>query len=259
MEVGKTAVECHQIKDYCSEKWGCRLTVVAHTREAVEEKLYITVGKRVERWNKSLEKILVWCRYQCWFQTGSSNTTFHLVDFPDRRSKLGWSCYCRLLLHGITETQVCHTRYGKRRQTGPRPSANNYYIMLEQGIYQSSTPITLRPPVIELGMCGTPSHRIGNLIDPAVQACGDILNFFLWVDFPTYAGRRLYCYNQPTDPLINTGWHVAMEEDITAAITSSQWLIWSLPTSLFSISSLLSFHVNQPDLNMVGKYSVIFQ
>ena len=55
------------------------------------------MGKRVERWNKSLEKILGWSRCQCRFQTGSSNTTFHLVNFPDRRSKLGWPCYCRLL------------------------------------------------------------------------------------------------------------------------------------------------------------------
>jgi hypothetical protein len=37
-------------------------------------------------------------------------------------------------------------------------------------------PLLLRSPVMYLGMCGTPSHRIGNRIDPAVQACGDILN-----------------------------------------------------------------------------------
>jgi hypothetical protein len=37
-------------------------------------------------------------------------------------------------------------------------------------------PLLLRSPVMYLGMCGTPSHRIGNRIDPPVQACGDILN-----------------------------------------------------------------------------------
>ena len=70
-------------------------------------------------------------------------------------------------------------------------------------------------------MCGTPLHSIGNRIDTTVQACGDILGFFLWVDVPTYAGPRLYCYSQPTDPLINAGWQVATEEEITAAVTAA--------------------------------------
>jgi len=70
-------------------------------------------------------------------------------------------------------------------------------------------------------MCGTPFHRVGNRTDSTVKPCGDILGFFLWVDVPTYAGPRLYCYSQPTDPLINARWQVATEEDIMAAVTAA--------------------------------------
>jgi hypothetical protein len=54
------------------------------------------------------------------------------------------SCYT-----GEQMLKYTGARYGKQRQNAPRPSASNYYIILEQGIYQSSTPITPSPPVAD--------------------------------------------------------------------------------------------------------------
>jgi hypothetical protein len=223
MEVdGKMVGECYSNSGIVVEKNGeCRLTVAAHTGEAVEDKIVYRGGKEVGRMeqvigediglvpvavpisNKFLENDIPARRL---ISTGELNSDDYVV-FD--------SCYT-----GEQKLKFAGARYGKRRQTVPGPSPNNYYIILGQGIYQSSTPITPKPPIMHLGTCGTPLHRIGNRIDPTIQACGDIVGFFLCVDVPSYAGPRLYCYSQPTDPLINGGWQVATEEDITVAITS---------------------------------------
>jgi hypothetical protein len=225
MEIdGKMVGECYSNSGIVVEKNGeCRLTVAAYTWEAVEDKIVYHGGKEVGTMeqvigediglvpvtvpisNKFLENDVPARRL---ISTGEVNSDDYVVID---------SCYT-----GEQKLKFAGARYGKRRQTGPGPSTNNFYIILEQGIYQSSTPITPGPPIVRLGMCGTPLHRIGNRIDPTIQACGDILGFFLWVDVRSYVGPRLYCYSQPADPLINGGWQVATEEDITAAIASSQ-------------------------------------
>jgi hypothetical protein len=221
---GKTVGECYSTSGIVVEKNGeCRLTVAAHTWNAVEDKTVYHGGREVGMMeqvvgediglvsvtvpilNKFLENDIPARRL---ISTGELNSDdYAVVD----------SCYT-----GEQKLKFAGARYGKRRQTGPDPSTNNYYIKLEQGIYQSSTPMTPKPTILQLGMCGTPLHRIGNRIDPTIQACGDIVGFVVCVEIPSCAGPRLYCYSQPTDPLINAGWQVATEEDITTAITFSQ-------------------------------------
>jgi hypothetical protein len=216
--------ECYSNSGIVVEKDGeCCLTVAAHTWEGVEDKAVWHGGKRVGTMeqiigedigllpvtvpmsNKFLENDIPARRL---IPSGEANSDDHVVVD---------SCYT-----GEQKLKYAGARYGKRRQTGPGPSANNYYIILEQGIYQTSTPIIPRPPIVRLGMRGAALHRIGNRINPMVHPCGDILGFFLWVDIVTYAGPLLYCYSQPTDPLINAGWRVATKEHITASITTSQ-------------------------------------
>jgi hypothetical protein len=224
MEVdGEMVGECYSNSGIAVEKNGeCHLTVAAHTWDAVEDKIVYHGGKivgtmeqvigediglvpvTVRMSNKFLENDIPARRL---IRTGEANSEdYVMVD----------SCFT-----GAQKLKCAGARYGKRRLIGPGPSANHQYIILEQGIYQSSTPIVPRPPVVRLGMCGTPLHRIGNRTDATVQPSGDIVGFFLWVDVPTYAGPRLYCYSQPTDPLINAGWRVATEEQITAAVAAA--------------------------------------
>jgi hypothetical protein len=104
---------------------------------------------------------------------------------------------------------IAGTRYGKRRRRRPGPAHPWYYVQLEQGIFTSSDPIIPKPPVVRLGMCGTPLLRVANIKDDSVVAVGDILGFFLWVDSPSYEGKMLYSFAQPCDPLIDAGWEVA--------------------------------------------------
>jgi hypothetical protein len=215
---GKIIGECYSNSGIAVQKDGeCRLTVAAHTWDSVKEKMVYHGGKLVG----TIEQVIgediglvpmtvpvsnifldndIMARRL--IPTGSVSSDDYVVAD---------SCFT-----GVQNLKCAGVRYGKRRQTGPGPSANQSYVILEQGIYQSSTPIVPQPPVIRLGMCGTPLHRVGNRIDETVQACGDILGFFLWLDVTTYAGPRLYCYSQPTDPLINAGWEVATEENILA-------------------------------------------
>jgi hypothetical protein len=47
-----------------------------------------------------------------------------------------------------------------------------YYIVLEHGIYTSSDP---KPPMVKMGMCGTPLLRLGNKRNDSVVAYRDIL------------------------------------------------------------------------------------
>ncbi len=224
VEVDGVAIgECYSNSGIAVQKNGeCRLTVAAHTWDAVKDKIVYHGGNIVGTMeqiiggdiglvpatvpvsNKFLENDIPARRL---IPTGEANSEDYVVVD---------SC-----VTGVQKLKCAGVRYGKRRQTGPGPSANYPYIILEQGIYQSSTPIVPRPPVIRLGMCGTPFHRVGNRTDSTVKPCGDILGFFLWVDVPTYAGPRLYCYSQPTDPLINARWQVATEEDIMAAVTAA--------------------------------------
>ena len=102
--------------------------------------------------------------------------------------------------------QYAGSRYGKRQPRIPGPS---FYVTLDQGIYTSSTPFVSRPPIIRLGMCGTPLLRVGNVVDASTVPSGDVVGFFLCFDIQGYDGASLYCYAQPCDPLINAGWVVA--------------------------------------------------
>jgi hypothetical protein len=220
---GEVIGECYSNSGIAVHKDGeCRLTVAAHRWDAVEDKIVYHGGKLVG----TMEQIIGEDIGLVPVKVPISNK-FLANDIPARRliptgdaNSEDYvavdSCYT-----GVQKLKYAGVRYGKRRQTGPGPSADYLYIILEQGIYQSSTPIVPRPPVIRLGMCGTALHRVGNRIDPSVQPCGDILGFFLWVDVPTYAGATLYCYSQPTDPLINAGWQVATEKEIMASVTAA--------------------------------------
>lgn len=101
------------------------------------------------------------------------------------------------------------TRTGKRNRRGPGPTGPNYYIVLEQGIYTSSDPVVPKPPIVRMGMCGTPLLRIGNKRNDNVVAVGDVLGFFLWLDEKSFNGPMLYSYAQPCDPLVDAGWKIA--------------------------------------------------
>lgn len=96
---------------------------------------------------------------------------------------------------------------GKRRMEGP--SYPHFDIIHEQGIYTSSDPVIPKPPIVRLGMRGTPLLRVGNKRDRSVAPVGDILGFFLWLDQVSSDGRMLYSFAQPCDPLIEAGWQVA--------------------------------------------------
>ena len=61
------------------------------------------------------------------------------------------SCYT-----GAQPLKYAGNRYGRRRNKKPGPSGEFLYIVLEQGIYESSRPIVPKPPVVRLGMCRTP-------------------------------------------------------------------------------------------------------
>jgi hypothetical protein len=108
------------------------------------------------------------------------------------------SCYT-----GPQHLQYAGSRYGKRRPRIPGPSYPNFYVTLDQSIYTSSTPFVPRPPIVRLGMCGTPLLRVGNVVDASIVPSGDVVGFFLWCDIQGYEGPSLYCYAQSCDPLIN--------------------------------------------------------
>ena len=114
------------------------------------------------------------------------------------------SCYS-----GPQILQLAGARYGKHRPRTPGPSHPNFYVALHQGIYTSSTPFVPKPPIVRLGMCGTPLLRVGNVANVAIVPSGDILGFFLWCDINGYVGDSLLCYAQSCDPLIDDGWSVA--------------------------------------------------
>jgi hypothetical protein len=114
------------------------------------------------------------------------------------------SCYT-----GPQYLQYAGSRYGKRRPRFPGPSHPAFYVTLDQGIYISSTPFVPRPPIIGLGMCGTPLLRVGNIVDASVVSSGDVVGFFVWCDIQGYEGASLYCYAQSCDPLIDAGWVIA--------------------------------------------------
>jgi hypothetical protein len=114
------------------------------------------------------------------------------------------SCYT-----GPQYLQYAGSRYGKRRPRILEPSYPNFYVTLDQGIYTSSTPFVPRPPIVRLGMCGTPLLRVGNVVDASVVPSGDVVGFFLWCDIQGYDGASLYRYAQSCDPLIKDGWVVA--------------------------------------------------
>jgi len=101
------------------------------------------------------------------------------------------------------------TRTGKRKRRTTGPSHPNYYVILEQGIYTSSDPVIPKPPIVRMGMCGTPLLRIGNKRNDTVAVVGDVLGFFLWLDEKSFNGRMLYSYARPCDPLIDAGWVIA--------------------------------------------------
>ena len=102
------------------------------------------------------------------------------------------------------------TRTGKRKRRNPGPAHPNYYVVLEQGIYTSSDPNPKKPPVVRMGMCGTPLLRVGNRRNKKLVPTGDVLGFFLWLDEKSCNGSMLYSYAQPCDPLLDAGWEVAM-------------------------------------------------
>jgi hypothetical protein len=194
------------------------LTTAAHPWDAVENKIVYHGGKIVG----TLEQVIGEDIGLVSVTVPASNN-FLESDIPARRliptSEANSEDYVVIdsCFTGARYLKYAGARYGKRRQSGLGPSD---HIILEQGIYQSSTPIVSGPPVVRTGMCGTPLHRIGNRIDATVHECGDILGFFLGVDLVTYAGPRLYCYSQPTDPLISAGWQVATKEEIAAGLTA---------------------------------------
>jgi hypothetical protein len=101
------------------------------------------------------------------------------------------------------------TRYGKRNRRTPGLEYPHYYVVLEQGIYTSSDPVIPKPPVVRMGMCGTPLLRLGNTKNDSIRADGDILGFFLWLDESSYKGRMLFSYAQPCDPLVEARWRIA--------------------------------------------------
>jgi len=224
MEVdGETVGECYSNSGVAVQKNGdCQLTVAAHTWDAVEDKVVYhggkVVGKMEQVIGEDIGLVPVTVRVSNKFLETDipAHRLVRTGDINGEDYVVADSCFT-----GPQKLKYAGVRYGKRRQMGPGPFPDHQYIILEQGIYQSSTPIVPRPPVIRLGMCGTPLHRIGNRIDSTVHACGEILGFFLWVDVKTYSGPRLYCYSQPTDPLIDAGWQVATEEEITAALTAA--------------------------------------
>ena len=102
------------------------------------------------------------------------------------------------------------TRTGKRKLRYHSSSHPQYDVTLEQGIYTCSDPNPQKPPVVRMGMCGTPLVRIGNRRDKSVVPRGDVLGFFLWLDEKSFKGSTLYSYAQPCDPLLDAGWEVAM-------------------------------------------------
>jgi hypothetical protein len=73
-------------------------------------------------------------------------------------------------------------RTGKVKLSHLGSSHPHYDIILEQGIYLSSDPSPQKPPVVRMGMCGTPLVRIGNKRDKSVVPTGDVLGFFLCLD-----------------------------------------------------------------------------
>jgi hypothetical protein len=112
------------------------------------------------------------------------------------------SCYT-----GAQSLKYAGNRWGKKRRRDPDLSGNFVDVVVEQGIYETSRPIVPQPPVIRLGMYGTPL-RIADSVDAGVIPVGDVLGFFLWCDI-AYVGPMLYCYSQPCDSLISFGWEVA--------------------------------------------------
>jgi hypothetical protein len=224
MEVnGETIGECFSNSGIVVHKNGeCRLTAAAQTWDAVEDKVVYHGGKIVGTLAQTIGEDIGLVEV-----TVPVSNKFLENDIPARRliptgeAKSDDYVVADSCFTGVQQLKYAGARYGKRRHTGPGPSANHLYIILEQGIYQSSTPIVPRPPIVRLGMCGTPLHRVGNRIDATVHACGEILGFFLWVDVVMYAGPQLYCYSQPTDPLIIAGWEVATDEEIALAVISA--------------------------------------
>jgi len=112
---------------------------------------------------------------------------------------------------GPQTLQSAGSRWGKRYAHGEGdPSYPNTSVVLEQRIFTASAPFVPAPPVVRLGMCGTPLLRVGNALDTSVTAeRGDILGFFLWCDIKSYSGPSLLCYAQACNPLIDEGWTVA--------------------------------------------------
>ena len=118
---------------------------------------------------------------------------------------------------GLQRMVFVGTRYGKRNRRTPGPEYPHYYVVLEQGIYTSSDPVIPKPPVVRMGMCGTPLLRLGNTKNDSIRADGDILGFFLWLDESSYKGRMLFSYAQPCDPLVEAGWRIA-DTDYTGVV-----------------------------------------
>jgi hypothetical protein len=110
------------------------------------------------------------------------------------------------------QSLTCHgLRTGKKRHTGAGPMGDTFYVVLEQGIFATNTPYIPRPPQIRTGMCGTPIIRVESLLDTDAEP-GDVCGFFLWTDIKGYHGSMLYAYCQPTDPLIDDGWTLVVDE-----------------------------------------------
>jgi hypothetical protein len=215
MEVdGETVEECYSNSGIVVQKNGeCRLTAAAHTWDSVQDKIVYHGGKIVGTLEQTIGEDIGLVSL-----TVPVSNMFYENDIPAPRLiptgevssddlVVMDSCFT-----GERNLKYAGARYGKRRQIGTA-------CILEQGIFQSSTPIPPRPSVV-LGMGGTPLERFGIRTDEIVHPCSDILGFFLSVDVVNYAGPRVYCYSQPTDPLIIAGWQVATEEEIAVAMTA---------------------------------------
>jgi hypothetical protein len=208
---GRMVGECTSNAGVVVSKNGeSRLTCASHTWDAVEDKVVYhgsaVIGEVDETLSEDIgmvdPQVPVSNKFLEFDCTARSLIRADLIDDDDIVSVD--SCYT-----GAQPLKFAGNRWGKRRRRDPGPSGGFLYVVLEQGIYETSQPILPKPPVVRLGMCGTPLLRIANGVDAGVTPVGDILGFFLWCDIASYVGPMLYCYSQPCDPLISAGWEVA--------------------------------------------------
>jgi hypothetical protein len=108
-------------------------------------------------------------------------------------------------LVGWCNLKCTGTRTRKRYPRVVGPSRDYTYVVVEQGIFSTNTPIIADPPQIREGMCGAPLLRIEKNGEDS-SADGEVCGFFLWADLKGYNGPVLHSYCQSVDPLIEAGW-----------------------------------------------------